>query len=178
LKLPQEDWPSGEAQPDEDLVMQERRTGIVSSLLCTSDNADWYYIFSNDYNRVVRVLAWVGRFVSGCCKQRIGQDMQKILQFKEIFLAEKCIIRYVQRESFAGLQDEKFASLNPFLDEEGIIRLRTRIVKRADMGDFAIPAVLLSRHPIVERLVMSTHIMLCHVGAQGYCVSCARSSGF
>ena len=39
LKLLPEDWPSGESQPDEDLVMQERRTGIVSSLLCKSDNA-------------------------------------------------------------------------------------------------------------------------------------------
>jgi len=134
LKLPPEDWPSGESQPDEDLVMQERRKGIASSLLCTNDNDDWYYIFSNDYNRVVGVLAWVRRFVSGCRKQRMGQGMGKILQFKEILLAQKCIIRYVQRESFAGLQDERIASLNPFLDDR-IIRLRTRIVERTDVGD-------------------------------------------
>jgi len=34
LKLPPKDWPSGESQLDEDMVMQERRKGIVSSLLC------------------------------------------------------------------------------------------------------------------------------------------------
>jgi len=93
--------------------------------------------------------------------------MEKILQYKEILLAEKCIIRYVQRKSSAGLQDERITCLDPFLDEKGIIRLRTRIVERADVGDFAIPAVLPSRNPIVERLVLSAHAKSCHVGVQG-----------
>jgi len=53
------------------------------------------------------------------------------------------------------------------VDEEGIIRLRTRIVERADVGDFAIPAVLPSRHPIVERLMLSAHVKSCHIGLQG-----------
>jgi len=44
--------------------------------------------------------------------------MENILQYKEILLAEKCIIRYVQRKSFVGLQDERIACLDPFLDEE------------------------------------------------------------
>jgi len=73
----------------------------------------------------------------------------------------------VQKEAFAGLQDERIASLDPFLDAEGNIRLKTRITERADVGDFGIPAVLPSRHPIVERLVLSTHVKLCHVGVQG-----------
>jgi hypothetical protein len=167
LKLPPEDWPSEELQPDEDVVMQERRKTVVSSLLCKDVKADWYYSFSNDYDKVVRVLVWVLRFVNSCRKQRVEQCMEKILQYKEILLAEKCIISYVQRESFAGLQDERIACLDPFLDEEGIIRLRTRIVERAEVGDFTIPAVLPSHHPIVERLVLSTHTKSCHVGVQG-----------
>jgi len=48
LRLPPEEWPSGEPQPDEEVVMQERRKGIVSSLLCKGDRDDWYYDFSND----------------------------------------------------------------------------------------------------------------------------------
>jgi hypothetical protein len=82
--------------------------------------------------------------------------MGKILQYQEILLAERYIVRYVQKESFAGLQDERIVCLDPFLDEEGIIRLRTRIIERVDVGDFAMPAVLPFRHPVVERLVLST----------------------
>jgi hypothetical protein len=93
--------------------------------------------------------------------------MGKILQYKEILLAEKCIMRYIPRASSARLQDERIACVDPFLDEEGIIRLRTRIVERADVRDFAIPAVLPSRHPIVERLVLSAHVKSCHIGLQG-----------
>jgi len=90
-----------------------------------------------------------------------------MLQCREIILAEKRIIRHVQKETFVGLQDERIATLNPFLDAEGIIRLKIRITEREDVGDFGITAVLPSRHPIVERLVLSTHVKLCHVGVQG-----------
>jgi len=48
LRLPPEEWPSGEPQPDEDVVMQERRKGIVSSLLCKGERDNSYYVFSND----------------------------------------------------------------------------------------------------------------------------------
>jgi hypothetical protein len=99
--LPPKDWPSEESKPDEDVVMQEGRRGIVSSLLCKSDKVDWCYVFSKDYDKVVRVLAWVLRYVNSCRKQGMGQCMGKILQYKEILLAETCIMRYVQRESFA-----------------------------------------------------------------------------
>jgi hypothetical protein len=43
-------------------------------------------VFSNDY-KIVRVLALVLRFVN-CRKERIGQCMGRILQYKEILLAE------------------------------------------------------------------------------------------
>jgi hypothetical protein len=109
LKSPPEDWPSRESLPDEEVVMLERRKGIVSSLLCKNEQADWYYNFSNDYDKVVRVLAWVLHFVNNRPKQRIGQSMGKILQYQEILLAERYIMRYVQKESFAGLQDERIA---------------------------------------------------------------------
>jgi hypothetical protein len=55
--------------------------------------------------------------------------MRKILQKKEIIPAEKRIITYVRKESFAGLQDERIACLYPFLDEKEIIRLKTTIVE-------------------------------------------------
>jgi hypothetical protein len=59
LKLPAKDWPLGQPQPDEEIVEQERRKDIVSSLLCKKGRTDWYYAFSHNYDKIVRVLAWV-----------------------------------------------------------------------------------------------------------------------
>jgi len=167
LKLPAQDWPSGEPQPDEEIVEQERRKGTVSSLLCKEDQTDWYYAFSRNYDKTLRVLAWVLRFVNSCRKTRAKQGSGKVVQWKEILFAEKCVIRYVQEESFARPQDERISHLCPYMDNEGIIRLRTKVVERTDLGDFGIPAILPSSHPVVEMLVLRTHEKACHVGVQG-----------
>lgn len=92
LKQPAEDWPLGEPQPDEEVVEEERKKGIVSSLLCKEGQADWYYTFSCNYDKIVRILAWVLRFVNRCRKVGVKQGSGKVLQW-EIMLAEKCVIR-------------------------------------------------------------------------------------
>ena len=166
LKLPAEDWPSGEPQPDEEIVEQERRKCIVSSLLCKEGQTDWHYAFSRNYDKIVRVLAWVLRFVNRCRKVRANQGSVKVVQWENM-LAEKCVIRYVQKESFAGHQDERISHLCPYMDSEGIIRIRTKIIERRDLGDFGIPAILPSSHPVVEMLVLRAHEKACHVGVQG-----------
>ena len=84
----------------------------------------------------------------------------------EIIFTEKCIIKYVQKESFAGLQNERIVSLFSFLDNEVIVRLKTKVVERADLRDFGISAVLLSRYPVVM-FVLRAHEKACHVGVQG-----------
>ena len=142
----------------------ERRKGIFSSLLCKEGQTDWYYAFSRNYDKILRVLAWVLRFVNNCRKTRANQGSGKVLQGEEIMFAEKCAIRYVQKESFAGPQDERISRLCPYMDNEGIIRLRTKVVERTDSGDFGIPAILPSSHPVVEMLVLRAHEKACYVG--------------
>jgi hypothetical protein len=167
LKLPAKEWPSGDPLPDEEIVGQERRKSIVSSLLCKEGQNDWYYAFSHNYDKIVSVLAWVLRFVNSCRKNRAKQGSGKVVQWEEIMLAEKCVIRYVQQEAFAGPQDDRISRLCPYMDNEGIIRLRTKVVERADLRDFGIPAILPSSHPVVEMLVLRAHGKARHVGVQG-----------
>jgi len=57
-RLPSEDRPSGEIQPDEEVVMQESRKGIVSSLPCKGDQADRYYASSNIYDNIPSEMGW------------------------------------------------------------------------------------------------------------------------
>jgi len=93
LKRPVEDWPSGEAQPGEAIVERERRKGIVSSLLCEESQDDWYYAFSCNYGKFVKVLAWVLRIVNRCRKIKTKQGSGKAVRWEEIMLAEMCVIR-------------------------------------------------------------------------------------
>ena len=81
LKQPAEDWPSGEPQPDEAIVEQERRKGIVSSLLCEESQTDWFYAFSRNYDKIVRVLAWVLRLVNCCRKIKAKQGSGKAVRW-------------------------------------------------------------------------------------------------
>jgi len=166
LKQPAKDWPSGEPQPDEEIVEQERRKCIVSSLQCKEGQTDWYHAFSRTYDKIARVLAWVLRFVNRCRKVRAIQGSGKVVQW-EIMLAEKCVIRYVQKESFAGHKDERISRLCPYMDSERIIHLRTKIIERMDLGDFGISAILPFSHPVMEMLVLRAHEKACHVGVQG-----------
>lgn len=89
--------------------------------------------------------------------------MGKILQCEEIIFTEKCIIKFVQKISFGGPQDERIASLFAFLDTAGIIRLKAEGIERADLRDFGIPAVLTCRHPEVEMVVLRVHEKAGHV---------------
>jgi len=82
-------------------------------------------------------------------------------------LAEKCVIRCVQKESFAGHKDERISRLCPYMDSERIIHLRTKILERMDLVDFGISAILPFSHPVVEMLLLRAHEKACHVGVQG-----------
>ena len=53
------------------------------------------------------------------------------------------------------------------MDSEDIIRLRTKIIDRMDLGDLIIPAILPSSHPVVKMLELWAHETACHVGVQG-----------
>jgi hypothetical protein len=79
--MPTKDWPSGELQPDEEIVEQERRK-------CKEGQTHWYYAFPRIYDEIVRVLAWVLRFVNRCRKVRANEVSGNVVQWEEIMLAK------------------------------------------------------------------------------------------
>jgi hypothetical protein len=70
LKLPT-DWPCAEQGPDEEIVIPEIRKSIVTLFPCSDDKTGWYYVFSNNYDKGVHVLAWVIQLVN-CCKPKLA----------------------------------------------------------------------------------------------------------
>lgn len=185
LKESPRDWPSGEALTNEKLILQEleESTEVVSCLVkesvvcdwchtpketrnkqCKYHGLSWYYRYFSSYDRIVRMIAWMRRFI--CNSRNPGSRKRGELSCEEIRLAEKVVIRLTQNESFISENDRRLATLKVIKDEEGILRLKTKLVNRRDKEYFCAPMILPSSHPVVYRLVMGEHRKNSHVGVQ------------
>ena len=96
------------------------------------------------------------------------------LKAEEVEEGEKSLIRYIQRQSFStnisqlkrGLlsNSSKLWRLDPFMDEEGILRLGGRLHQSPLPWSAKHPIVLPYKHRLTEVLVQSTHLNLLHSG--------------
>jgi hypothetical protein len=75
------------------------------------------------------------------------------------------ILRLAQEESFNGTGDKRLVSLNPYVDN-GLIRMKTKLVLRQDTFDFRCPVILTAEHTVVKRLIWDRHMTHCHAGVQ------------
>jgi len=55
----------------------------------------------------------------------------------------------IQKNSFISEEDEKLRNLNSFRDEQGVIRIKTKIIYRND-EDLLKPVVLPSQHEVIK----------------------------
>ncbi|KAJ8982623.1 hypothetical protein NQ317_002674 [Molorchus minor] len=90
----------------------------------------------------------------------------RTLTVDELRAAEVFALITVQKESFKK-EDPRLVNLKPFLDDFGLIRLRSQVSQRPDTTDFRFPIVLPGEHTLVRVLAMSVHKESCHVGTQG-----------
>lgn len=81
-------------------------------------------------------------------------------------MAEKFVIKTIQNEAFTKLDEGKLVKLNPFRDQSGIIRLRSRISQRDDFNDFRYPILLPSKNTVVSKLIFDMHVNSSHAGTQ------------
>lgn len=125
---------------------------------------DWCTYFSQ-YLKIVRSVAWVYRFIQNC---KIQNDLREKgeLTVNEIQDAEHYLFKQIQAETLNGISDKKIASLNPILDENGLIRLETKLCNKKDSYGFRYPIVLSPEHKIVKSLVVYYHEKNCHAGVQ------------
>lgn len=156
-------WPNRVIECDETQVAQERRKKLIALVNTTSDF--WHLTYFSSYLKIVRMISWILRYINNLRKP--DQRATGELTVEEIERGEKFIFEAVQTESFSGVDDMKIKHLGSFLDENGIIRLRTRISNRQDSENFRFPIVLPSKHPVTEKLILKVHFDSSHVGIQG-----------
>ncbi|GFW72832.1 integrase catalytic domain-containing protein [Trichonephila clavipes] len=86
------------------------------------------------------------------------------LSSDDIENAERVLIRLVQDKMFPNLKS--IPIVNVFKDNEGIIRVKTKITERKDDPNFIAPILMPSKCLLTTRLIEYYHLKHCHAGVQ------------
>ncbi|XP_011859379.1 PREDICTED: uncharacterized protein LOC105556878 [Vollenhovia emeryi] len=133
---------------------------------------------SNDFNiwerysshsKLIRVIAYCLRFRP--CNKQTGP-----LDANEIKNAETRILKIVQANQFhdvikilqtkGSANQSKIANLNPFLDDDGLLRVGGRLQRANLTFSQKHPILLPSRHQLTDNIIRETHQKYHHTGIQ------------
>lgn len=165
-------WPSAPVG-NQSLVTEEEKRSSAAMVSHTRTNTTKPFVAIERFgelNRLLRVTAWAQRFVNNC--RRNADRAEGPLSAEEIQEARLLLVRQVQKETFGEAFDQsrrfigsgELHSLNLFLDDKGVVRLKGRLQHSNLCYETAHPIVLPASHHFVELLIRSTHQRLLHAG--------------
>ena len=154
-------WPEC---PDTGLSTDSVIEARVAFVACMEASGDWWSRFS----KWTRLMGVVSRILSWQPKKLLSGELRR--------KTELVLIRTVQQELFAEelevlkakkslSKDSKLYQLNPFLDEEQLLRVGGRL-QNSEMSYDAKHPVILGKHHITLLLLRHTHIMRHHEGVE------------
>jgi hypothetical protein len=163
-------WPSAVLQSSSEAEAELRpvKTNALHSLF-ESNLLEKYSKFS----RLIRTTAWLLRFISRC--RRRAQTTSSCLTVKESDEALNFWVKRVQAEEYEELiksitkknpVQKQFASLSPFLDEDGLLRVGGRLHHCNISNDRKHPLILPGNNHLSKLIISNEHIKLLHGGAQ------------
>ena len=172
LKLPEDQWPRSHLNVNHDNVPEKKDPVIVCSAGTISEALLHQY---STFNKLQRVMAWILRFVNNC--KNTNKIRNSNLSTKELNEALFGIIRIVQQVEFTGdwnnlnqnkalSNNSKILSLNPFMDENKLIRVGGRLKNSALDRDVKHPILLPKNSVVTKLLVRQEHERLLHAGPQ------------
>ncbi|GFT12828.1 uncharacterized protein K02A2.6 [Nephila pilipes] len=143
LQNPKEQWPKSAINIDEKEVEIEKRKSVISANNTELESISLQLArrFSR-YSKMIRVLAWVLRF------QPKAKGFRKYTELtnEELLNAQKIIFRVVQKECYSNEETRKnLRGLQVFEDEEGILRLKSRLINEEESKYFISSIILPSR---------------------------------
>lgn len=109
---------------------------------------------------MIRVFAWIFRFVNNCIKGNIKNRNSELSQ-TEIENSETGLIHLTQK---CYLTNEKVLKFDTFIDKDKILRVKTKITNREDDKSFLYPILLPGKCQFTKLLVKSIHLKKCHAG--------------
>ncbi|GBN28275.1 hypothetical protein AVEN_260534-1 [Araneus ventricosus] len=158
-----------ESCPVSDIICQpkevdiEKRKSKLVNMNLTEDTPPWYAERVSDYDKMIRVFAWILRFVNNC-KVVNGKCKDSELSQSEIEYSEKKLFRLVQSYYLSDAKSSNF--IETFLDNEGILRVKTKIINRNDDRSFLYSILLPEKCEFTKLLIRTVHRKNCHTGIQ------------
>lgn len=125
------------------------------------------------FTKLVRIIARIFHFFNNLKRSMRDESRENLVTQKEYQLASERIIKWTQLESFAKEiktinqqkplpNSSKLVSLNPFLDENGILRVGSRIRNATVQYNTRFPTILPANHIITNLIIDETHIKHFH----------------
>ncbi|XP_018403789.1 PREDICTED: uncharacterized protein LOC108780532 [Cyphomyrmex costatus] len=139
--------------------------------VCLTTNVPDYSIFQrySSYSRLLRIMA-------SCLRFRPKNIYRGPLCIKELDETEIRIIKIIQTHSFSceakelthgrSVNKTNIAALNPFLDENGLIRVGGRLKESKLAYAQKHPILIPSRHFLTDLIIRETHEKHFHTGIQ------------
>lgn len=151
----------------------EIRHKVLASTVVTLPSIDLSGFSS--FTRMQRVFGHCLRFIHNSSSKE--SHMSGSLSLSELQSAERAVIRMVQRESFPSEfralklrkpvdNSSKLITLNPFMDNNDVIRVGGRLQQSDLHPDQIHPIVLPKGHVLSELIARHMHIKMLHAGPQ------------
>ncbi|XP_036344475.1 uncharacterized protein LOC118753713 [Rhagoletis pomonella] len=152
--------------------LEKKKTMLIASSKVIDYSTNCKYI--NNFRSMQRIYAYINCFLKIKSNNRWGSSQ---LSLEEIEAGTHLLLRMVQRavksleysELKAGRvvsSSSKISSLNPFLDNTGLIRVGGRLQNAALSFNAKHPIVLPRHHPLTNSIIEHFHLKLLHAGPQ------------
>ncbi|GFX47655.1 integrase catalytic domain-containing protein [Trichonephila clavipes] len=162
LKQNSEYWPDGEISCEPQEVNVERKKTKNANVDLANDAPLLLICNVSDYDKMIRVLAWILRFVNNCRKD-YNKCKEHELSVAEIENSEKQLIRLSQTYYLPDIESLKFVT---FIDDDNILRVKSKITERNEESSFLYPILLPDKCEFTKLLIRSIHKKNCHAGIQ------------
>lgn len=165
--------------------IEQKTTNIVNTLLtsqCSPPNHPLFVLFTNNssFSKIIRIICFVRRFLSRFIHQftnppQSNPQYATFISSNEIKDAHMLCVRWTQHTYYADEmlkiiktssvhQSGKLASLSPFIDENGILRVGGRL-ERSNCTFAVKHPIILPRDAIfTSRLLSHLHVKHLHAG--------------
>ena len=165
-------WPSQPMSPPVACTSELKNVCTV-----TLNPVHWIEGRFSNYNRLLRVNAWIHRFISNLKLKRLHKpiNIHSRLSVSELNSSEAHLFSLAQNRHFHDelLQlchdkpikaNSRLISLNPFIDKDYLLRVGGRLSNSSLSFDQKHPIILPNNNILTGLLVSNLHVSLCHCG--------------